>query len=99
MCESAIAACEEQLESLGEETDAEAASKREGLARVIVDGERSALEGIIAHFQRELKLLDGKQYYQERRLSDLDLLRPVDPSEVVDSESAGRAARSFDDYY
>ncbi|KAJ8905899.1 hypothetical protein NDN08_002402 [Rhodosorus marinus] len=99
MCESVIAACEEQLESFGENTEAKAGSKRAGLARVIVDGERSALEGVVAHFQRELKLLDGKQYYQERRLSDLDLLRPVDASEVVDSESAGRAARSFDDYY
>ena len=51
------------------------------------------------YFKSELQQLDGKEYYQERRLKDMDLLQPVNPSEIVDADSAGRRAQAFDDYY
>ncbi|KAK1868768.1 hypothetical protein I4F81_011251 [Pyropia yezoensis] len=63
------------------------------------DGETAALRACVAYFTRERATLDSLEYYQERRLRELNLLRPVDPSEIVDSESGGRAAAAFDEYY
>jgi len=49
--------------------------------------ERAALKGTLAQVRSLKKILesaDTSEYYQERRLRELDLLRPLDPSEVAD---------------
>jgi Rubisco LSMT substrate-binding len=48
--------------------------------------ERAALKGTLARIDGELKSMKGadpREYYQERRLRELDLLRPLDEGEVV----------------
>jgi len=99
VCETVIASCEAALEDMSAAADGGEASRRAGLARDIVEGERQVYRKVINFFEGELKQLDGKEYYQERRLKDLDLLRPVDPSEVVETDSTGRSSRAFDEYY
>jgi len=79
--------------------DGAASARRGALARRLVGVETAALRACAAYFERERATLDSKEYYQERRLRELNLLRPVDPSEIVDSESGGRAAAAFDEYY
>lgn len=76
-----------------------ATARRAALARRLVGVETAALRACVAYFTRERATLDSLEYYQERRLRELNLLRPVDPSEIVDSESGGRAAAAFDEYY
>jgi len=79
--------------------DGAARVRRAAIARRLVGVETAALRACAAYFERERETLDSKEYYQERRLRELNLLRPVDPSEIVDSESGGRAAAAFDEYY
>jgi len=68
-------------------------------ARRLIEGEKAALKKIIQMCELELQLLDGKEYYQERRLRELDLLRPIEACEVTgDSEASVRARKAFDDY-
>lgn len=74
-------------------------ARRAALARRLMGMETAALRACVAYFTRERATLDSLEYYQERRLRELNLLRPVDPSEIVDSESGGRAAAAFDEYY
>jgi len=49
--------------------------------------ERAALSSTLNKLKQELTLIqtpgDTREYYQERRLRELDLLRPLDESEVV----------------
>lgn len=79
--------------------DGSPGARRAALARRLVGVETAALRACATYFERERATLDSKEYYQERRLRELNLLRPVDPSEIVDSESGGRAAAAFDEYY
>ena len=50
--------------------------------------ERASLEENLNRAKTELALLQGvgdtREYYQERRLRELDLLRPLDESEIID---------------
>jgi len=46
-------------------------------------GERKALEATIGWFRRDLKALDLKEYYQERRLKSLGLDKPLDDLEQM----------------
>lgn len=102
-----LAACATALDGYAAAPAAEAATaatsatttRRAALARRLVGVETSALRACVAYFTRERATLDSVEYYQERRLRELNLLRPVDPSEIVDSESGGRAAAAFDEYY
>ncbi|GAB0496461.1 hypothetical protein MMPV_007773 [Pyropia vietnamensis] len=83
----------------GAGVDGPTTARRKALARRLVGVETAALRACVAYFTRERATLDSLEYYQERRLRELNLLRPVDPSEIVDSESGGRAAAAFDEYY
>jgi len=66
--------------SIAEGNDIKAA-----LARLRLQ-EGAALRGTILKIQNELTTLNGldtREYYQERRLRELDLLKPLDESEIV----------------
>ena len=55
------------------------------------------MQGTIKKVQLELSMLnslDTREYYQERRLRELDLLKPLDDNEIVMPGERG----SNDDY-
>ena len=59
--------------------------------------EKAALQGTIKKVQLELSMLnslDTREYYQERRLRELDLLKPLDDNEIVMPGERGNS----DDY-
>lgn len=107
VCDTVIGACEDALEgyALAEdasyEGDAEdiVEAARWALAKALVDAERSILNCAVEVYKRRASSLDAVEYYAERRLKALDLLRPVDESEIVDSESGSRVGRAFDENY
>eukprot|EP00173_Palmaria_palmata_P005357 Plantae.Rhodophyta-Palmaria_palmata.ctg9344.p1 GENE.Plantae.Rhodophyta-Palmaria_palmata.ctg9344~~Plantae.Rhodophyta-Palmaria_palmata.ctg9344.p1 ORF type:complete len:154 (-),score=40.52 Plantae.Rhodophyta-Palmaria_palmata.ctg9344:126-563(-) len=104
MCEAIIAACEDLLDGYtGVFPEEDVVEGVEGgrieKARLIVDGEKEVLRAAVAHYQKELDSLDTKEYYQERRLKALDLLRPIDESEIVDADAGRRMSQAFDDNY
>lgn len=107
VCDTVIGACEDALEgyALAEtanyEGDAEdtAGAARWVLAKGLVDAERSIVNCAVEVYKRRASSLDAVEYYAERRLKALDLLRPVDESEIVDSESGARVGRAFDENY
>ena len=51
--------------------------------------ERAVLKGSLKKAIEELNslinndIVDNREYYQERRLAELNLLRPLDPNEIV----------------
>ena len=50
--------------------------------------ERAALKGTLSYVSEELRNLEGqgldtREYYQERRLRELNLLRPLEESEII----------------
>jgi hypothetical protein len=60
--------------------------------------EKAALQGTIKKVQLELSMLNGidtREYYQERRLRELDLLKPLDENEIV---MPGERSLNNDDY-
>ncbi|CAM9815312.1 unnamed protein product [Phaeothamnion confervicola] len=63
------------------------------LARVRA-GERAALRHTLEWCQRDNEALDRKEYYQDRRLRELKLDRPLDSSEV--DGGGGRGPREYD---
>lgn len=104
VCDLVIGACDDALDAYGEphrdEPDAgHIGILRRELARFVVEGEKSALVAAKARYERTAKSLDVLEYYAERRLKALDLLRPLDESEIVDSESGAQLGRAFDDNY
>jgi [ribulose-bisphosphate carboxylase]/[fructose-bisphosphate aldolase]-lysine N-methyltransferase len=102
MCEAMIGACEDAIENYSEidvQSESTLQKSRARTARVIVEGEKRVLMACLEHYKREIQSLDAKEYYQERRLNELDLLRPLDESEIVDSEGGRRMGRSFDENY
>lgn len=78
--------------------DASQETKRSMMARLRLQ-ERAALRGTIRAAKAELATLtqgsDYREYYQERRLMELNLLRPLDPSEIIPAED--RRPAPFDD--
>lgn len=75
-------------------------SGRKTLMTALLAQERAALEGTLARLRVEKDSLEGsdsREYYQERRLRELDLLRPLDESEVVLSGEGGPGYED-DDY-
>lgn len=103
MCEAIIAACEDLLDGytgvFPEEEVEGVEGERIEKARLIVDGEKEVLRAAVAYYQKEIDSLDTKEYYQERRLKALDLLRPIDESEIVDADAGRRMSQAFDDNY
>lgn len=106
MCDAVIAACEDAIENYqvsgfdeGESGQSTLSSERAKIARAVIAGEKAVLRLCLEHFEREKSNVDAKEYYQERRLNSLDLLRPLDESEIVDAEAGPRMTRSFDDNY
>ena len=86
VAEAVVSRCEQELEALsappedaGAEVD-EVLSKR---CRVLREGEVRALEMARDFYRRELEGLDLQDYYQERRLQQLGLDKPLDESEIV----------------
>jgi len=73
----------EQDANILEETSAPSPSVT--LAR-LRSQERAALQGALANIEATVRVLmaaDTTEYYQERRLRELDLLRPLDEDEIV----------------
>lgn len=103
VCETILGACEDALEGYGLEerikADDDEGMDRLKMAKRVVGGEKKILNKVVIEYRRRENGLDAMEYYAERRLKDLDLLRPVDESEIVDSESGGRAGRAFDQNY
>ena len=61
---------------------------RATLMRELRMQERAALKSALSYAQDELRQLEGagldtREYYQERRLRELNLLRPLDESEII----------------
>lgn len=107
LCDAVIAACEDALDGYGAgggggdggDAGEGVGAVRAAVARAVVDAETGVLRAAVGHYRKQLEGLDAKEYYQERRLKALDLLRPLDESEIVDSEGGGRMSRAFDDNY
>ncbi|CAN8074762.1 unnamed protein product [Agarophyton chilense] len=102
MCELVINACADLLDEYSDDLkgmETAKMSERQKMARQIIEGEKEILQDVQRAYQRRLDSLDGLEYYAERRLKMLDLLRPIDENEIVDSESGGRVARAFDENY
>ena len=77
-----------------------AATARAGLMETLRRQELAALEGSMQAAQRaregyEVGGTEGMEFYQERRLRELDLLRPLDESEIA---IAGERIPYDDDY-
>lgn len=97
VCDYLVGACEDALDAYG--TGGESDDVRWTLAMAVVDGEKKVLEACRDHYKRYIISLDELQYYQERRLEALDLLRPLDESEIVDADGGARMGRAFDQNY
>ncbi|EME31265.1 Ribulose-1,5 bisphosphate carboxylase/oxygenase large subunit N-methyltransferase, chloroplastic [Galdieria sulphuraria] len=108
VCELVIQTCEESLErwhpvslEIIERGMKDSPEIRKKMVSIIKWMEEAVLKRTIEYFERYLAGLEQIEYYQERRLRQLDLLRPLDSSERVGQPpSEGNAAeRPFDQYY
>ena len=79
-------------EALLSEKDIEHPSSEEERRKLLMaelrQQERAALKGTLNYVTEELKTLEGqgldtREYYQERRLRELNLLRPLEESEII----------------
>ena len=59
-------------------------------------GERVALSASLGWWQRDLELLNLKEYYQERRLKDLGLDKEWSEEDIDMQDPGGRQAGSLD---
>ena len=74
---------EHDIENPSSETE-----RRKLLMAELRQQERAALKGTLAYVSEELRTLEGqgldtREYYQERRLRELNLLRPLEESEII----------------
>lgn len=107
VCDTMIGACEDALDGYALPSEARydgdagdwTMKARWTMAKRLVDGERKILMRAVETYKRRGGSLDAIEYYAERRLKALDLLRPVDESEIVDAESGARVGRAFDENY
>ncbi|KAG5189665.1 putative ribulose-1,5-bisphosphate carboxylase/oxygenase large subunit N-methyltransferase, chloropl [Tribonema minus] len=92
-----IGICQAQLDSFtssAEEDEkllasgGEGLSKRHQLCAQLRSAERAALQHTVNFFLTDNTALDRKEYYQARRLRDLNLDRPLDESEIFEPGSA-----------
>lgn len=91
MLDTLIATCEGSLSGFttSDAQDHEAlasGSIREKRAAVVRISERAALKNTILILEEEMETLDSKDYYQQRRLRELNLDRPLDESEIIDPD-------------
>lgn len=99
MCACIIGACEDALEAYPGQETSDTSSSKSDLVAIAISGEKSILEACKEYYVRHLASVDSFQYYHERRLDSLDLLRPLDENEIVDSESGVRMGRAFDENF
>lgn len=89
--------CEEQLDKINSVSSAKndesiINDNRNGANKIMIARlrlqERASLQENLNRSKAELAILQGvgdtREYYQERRLRELDLLRPLDESEIID---------------
>lgn len=93
--------CASLLSRLTREPSVAVGEERRALLAELREQERAALEGSLTILEAEVRLLEGngldtREYYQERRLRELNLLRPLDESEIV--MPGDRAPLDGDDY-
>jgi len=108
VCELVIQTCKESLERWEQVPEdfiirgMEHSHKiREKIVLMIKWMEETILRRTIEYFEGYLGRLEQLEYYQERRLRQLDLLRPLDSSEVVGQPTSEgtRVEKSFDQFY
>ena len=95
-CKFVIGACDDALDGYDENESNGDGNIRKQMAMKLIDGEKSVIKQCRGWFERRSMQLDEMQYYQERRLDELDLLRPLDESEIIDDGSGIRLGRAFD---
>jgi hypothetical protein len=88
-CDGAIDACARALGRMAGDEASDAArvtaadgSRATRMATLRV-GERAALRDTLRWFEQERGYNGGKEYYQERRLRELNLDRPVSEDEII----------------
>jgi [ribulose-bisphosphate carboxylase]-lysine N-methyltransferase len=91
MLDTLIATCEGSLSGFAtsDAQDREAlanGSIREKRAAAVRLSEKAALKNTILILEEEMDTLDDKDYYQQRRLRELNLDRPLDESEIIDPD-------------
>ena len=75
---------------------------RQGLACAVRRSERQALEAAVSWWLRDAELMKTKEFYQERRLKDLNLDKPWSPEDdesgfgVESTFSVGRSPGNVD---
>ena len=75
---------------------------RRGLAAAVCYSERTALEATVAFWRRDAELMNTKEFYQERRLKELNLDKPWSPEDdesgfgVESTFSVGRSLGNVD---
>ncbi|GJQ08487.1 hypothetical protein GpartN1_g278.t1 [Galdieria partita] len=110
VCDLVIQTCQESLERWQQVSEEviETGMKdsheiRKKMVRMTKWMEEAVLKRTIEYFERYRAGLGHIEYYQERRLRQLDLLRPLDNTEIVGqlpAEGEGAAGeRSFDQFY
>jgi hypothetical protein len=97
---NSVSSEEQDAKLVGADASATEGVRRKALLAELRQQERTALRGTLEVVRMEIQLLEGngldtKEYYQERRLRDLNLLRPLDESEIV---MPGDRPSSNDDY-
>lgn len=107
MCELVIDSCDDRLDEYSwnddeemKKTEDERYELRKEIGRSLIRKEKELLESVKMKYQKILGSLDALEYYAERRLKALDLLRPIAECEIrIDSESGSRIGRAFDENY
>lgn len=100
VCQLMIGACEDALDGYANDDSSNGVeSLRKRMAKVVTDGEKMILCAAKQYYEQAEKSLDVLEFYGERRLKALDLLRPLDESEIIDSESGAQVGQAFDDNY
>jgi len=82
LCEFMIGTCEDALDGYDNAFDDKDETKSE-MAKYIISQEIQVLEAAKKSYTGRLAGVDQLVYYTERRLGALDLLRPLDESEIV----------------
>jgi len=85
----------------GPSDDSDTAARHRAVAEQVRVGEAAALEASVRWWKRDAELVHLKEFYQERRLKDLNLDKPWSPEEggefgVESSFSVGRAPGNAD---
>eukprot|EP00871_Galdieria_phlegrea_P004140 jgi/Galph1/4727/GphlegSOOS_G3356.1 len=107
VCDTIINSCQDSLEKWQnqsvEKTSEEDKKHRKEIVKCIQWMEELVLRKTIEYFLTYRDTLEQLEYYQERRLRELDLLRPLEKSEIVEDSDTGKntmqSEKSFDEFY